>query len=269
MTEENDFGRTESQSTVLSHFFEDCSVCYSSSTEGAVVRLPCGHRFHLPCIAKFTETNESLCCVCRCEIFPEVLSTLESLTKQPMGSEEERLQTMTAVVAELRSDLIKTNRQLEDLTTENKALRDRFDILEKEKFEATMLRLQRQDVSLVGLRHQIRVLEDVLSVRVSANSHNNEPPEMHARRTTRSQSRGQQQNIAVGEEQSISSVSAPSSVRRTGARSLLMRKWRVFRSTRAAHFSNIHPELSRRAIQDLVRSEWNRMTTDEKNAVEL
>lgn len=251
---------SDSQSTLLSDFNEDCSICYSSEGDSKVVKLPCSHTYHLTCLTKYLESSaNSVCCVCRHVIFPEVLVLLQTFSEST-GMENEDIRVLQEQVVQIRSDVSNNNRRIEGLSQRTD---ERFKSLEEPTLEELKNTIDQfkgnvnvMEQQIVGLRHQIRVLEDVLSVRVNRNT----VPE---RRVTRSTS-GASQPQATS-----SSVSVPSSVRRTGARSVMMRKWQRFRTQRASFYSNRHPELTRGAIQEMVRNEWNRMSQEEKQAIQL
>jgi len=174
--------------------------------------------------------------------------------------ENEDIRVLQEQVVQIRSDVCNNNRRIEGLLQNNE---ERFKTLEEttiaelkntiEQFKRNVNVMEQQ---IVGLRHQIRVLEDVLSVRVNQNI-------LPERRVTRSTSGASQQQAPS------SSISVPSSVRRTGARSVMMRKWQRFRTQRATFYSNRHPELTRGAIQEMIRNEWNRMSQEEKQAIQL
>lgn len=281
----------ESPNTVVSDFFEECSICYSSETEGDIVKLACNHTFHLPCITRLVESsisNESaVCCVCRRVIHPEVLFLLRSYHNQtPSGIMTEHIQTLQEHVVQLRSDVCDHAQRIETAIAQGTRTEELLNTLKtstESKLEVCSRHVTRLDQhmnqhvnrmeqQMVGLRHQVRVLEDVLSVRVNTtieHQNNNPPTRRAAAPVTRSaapvESSHQQQQTAT----TSSSVSAPSSVRRTGARSVMMRKWQRFRAQRSALYASRHPDLTRGAIQQLVRSDWGRMSREEKDAIQL
>ena len=256
--------QSDSQSTLLSDFCEDCSICYSSENNGKVVKLPCSHSYHLPCLTRYLESsNDSVCCVCRHVIFPEVLVLLQRFTES-IGMENEDMRVLQEEVVQIRSDVSNNNRRIDGLLQRTD---ERFKSLEETTIEELKNTLEQfkgnvnvMEQQIMGLRHQIRVLEDVLSVRVNQNT-----SILEGQRITRSRS-----NTGTSQQHATtSSVSVPSSVRRTGARSVMMRKWQRFRTQRATFYSNRHPELTRGAIQEMVRNEWNRMSQEEKQAIQL
>ena len=248
-----------SQNTSLSDFFDDCTICYTSSTNSPVVTTLCNHKFHYECLVNQVQTNGN-CPVCRTEIAPETLTVL-----LPQMTD---IETLSQKHSTLESDFASLKQSHETLSQKHSSLERDVELLcrsyhslrqSHETLSQSHGTLQRQTL---GLRDQIRVLEDVLSVRIQQNE-----PEQEQRRRVATRSLTAQQAQAV--TTSTSTVSAPSSVRRTGRNSLLMRKWRVFRSQRTFMLRNRHPDISGRAIQEMVRKEWSEMTPDQKNAVQL
>ena len=266
--------RSDSQSTLLSDFSEDCAICYSSESEGKgkVVKLACNHSYHLLCLNNYVESsplNEPVCCVCRHIIFPEVLVLLHTLAGSS-GMESGSVSLLEEEMVRLRSVVTDNTRRLDVLAghQERERTEERANQVSVEELK-TNIQICREQMNvmeqqMVGLRHQIRVLEDVLSVRVNRNT--NPTVSIPERRVTRSSSAALR---SVDQQAATSSISAPSSVRRTGARSVMMMKWRRFRTQRASFYGTTYPELSRSAIQEMIRNDWNRMSREEKQAIEL
>lgn len=244
-----------SQNTSLSDFFDDCTICYTSSTNSPVVATLCNHRFHYECLVNQVQTNGN-CPVCRTEIAPETLTAL-----LPQMTD---IETLIQKHSTLESELASLRQSHETLSQKHSTLQRDVELLCRsyESLSQSHGTLQRQTLVL---RDQIRVLEDVLSVRIQQN----EPEQEQRRRVATRSSTAQQAQQNNQVTTSTSTVSAPSSVRRTGRNSLLMRKWRVFRSQRTFLLRNRHPDISGRAIQEMVRKEWSEMTPEQKNAVQL
>lgn len=230
-----------SQETSLSDFFEDCTICYTSSTVSPVVTTPCNHKFHLSCLVTQVQTNGG-CPTCRTVIAPETLASLSESVDQ----------TVAALISRIGTLEKKTEDQANELTY----------------VKQLVSTLERQ---MTGLRGQIRVLEDVLSVRVNRGLAENVRVENNVTNrvmTRASTARNNNASTSIAPSQSTVS-SAPSSVRQTGSRSLMMRKWRQFRHQQTFILRNRYPNISGRAIQEMIRKEWNDMTPDQKNNVQL
>lgn len=271
--------------------------------------LPCITRLVESSSGSSTET--AVCCVCRRVIHPEVLSLLRSYhSRTPSGSMTEPIHTLQEQMVQLRSDVCDHAQRIETAIAQGTRTEELLNTLKTntesklEECGAHVTRLEqhmnrvnqqmnrmeqhmnqvnqqmnrleqhmnRMEQQLVGLRHQVRVLEDVLSVRVNTTiEHQNN--NHSTRRAPVTRSNAVEVSNAVSSHQQTtttsSSVSLPSSVRRTGARSVMMRKWQRFRAQRSALYASRHPDLTRGAIQQLVRSDWGRMTRAEKEAIQL
>ena len=151
--------------------------------------------------------------------------------------------------------------------------RMRPEFVPRAEFEA--LEIQFQDLfsrhttleqQFIGLRAQVRVLEDVLSIRVQQSPSimaPSEPQQTPARRVmTRSVTRAAS---ARATSTIAPSSQTPSSVTRTSG----LRRYHTFCRRRAFRLENEHPDLSRRAIRDMVRAEWRSMTPTQRDHVQL
>lgn len=61
----------------MSETGEECSICTDSLNSGDIKKLSCGHKFHLGCIERWSQENQT-CPVCR-KSFSDVRNLLKKI----------------------------------------------------------------------------------------------------------------------------------------------------------------------------------------------
>jgi len=248
---------SESQETdAVSEWFEDC-FCGTSQVDSPVVITPCNHKFHFSCLVRHAQTNGEHCPNCRAEITPQTLAAL---------SVEANAEFITEPQEPMRQADTVPLQQFEAL---ERVVSDQQQEIRRLTSEVASLQAQYAEVARIT-----RALEAVFTPHAPPSIEpipEEQPTQSRfTRRTTRAMTRAASERGASERAPStVAPSQAPSSVRRAGGQSMLMRRWLRFYQRRSFSLRNSHPTLSRRAVQGMVRDEWRQMSPTQRNQVQL
>eukprot|EP00959_Pyramimonas_sp_CCMP1952_P224317 4690566-Pyramimonas_sp.AAC.1 len=216
----------------VSETLHDCPICLSSATNSPLVSTPCGHTFHFVCIERNLQSSSN-CPSCR-----------QAITVQQRQSMLQRSVELQETDERMRPEFVP---------------RAEFEALEIQ-FQDLFSRHTTLEQQFIGLRGQVLSIRVQQSPSIIAPS---EPQQTPARRImTRSVTRAASARAA---STIAPSSQTPSSVTRTSG----LRRYHTFCRRRAFRLENEHPDLSRRAIRDMVRAEWRSMTPTQRDHVQL
>jgi hypothetical protein len=87
---------------------DDCAICYEAMKRSGVLRAACGHSYHVSCLSKWAEQNET-CPMCRGDLdaktlqrlYPDVVDFLSETVFTFSYAKRQRLMDMVTVCADL------------------------------------------------------------------------------------------------------------------------------------------------------------------------
>lgn len=68
---------------------DDCTICLNALGSGvSLLTLPCGHKFHLQCLARNIKANNRACPLCRAPVGTTVTRLLADSSQVPIQSQQ-------------------------------------------------------------------------------------------------------------------------------------------------------------------------------------